>query len=758
MLRFFSQPPILCLLIRFASEGGMYLQEGRCTQCGRKPDDTAIHEQYNRLPLSKHFADGERRPYFCSDKCKTAFIDLPAFDFLYVPEDSPPVRYELLSNNYKAKIDDHYKGRAEDFRSALSQFEYEQNADARRSLSKSLDTEIHLDLNAERILIALGFEDDPPIHLKDQVDYFVKYMSTVTNDEQFFSAHAESAIVSLIADVLRQIPEQSFMSDTQRGSAASGSLSLIDAASNPMDLIQSAYLLFNKANSTSVLRRNLCAAAKEELGSTALDRDLWSRLKLSPNEILNVVFDRSYLGVFLGTRVMTYIPDDLRLEHTYVLGPSGSGKTTLLQKMILEDLKKPDRPAIVVIDPKGLMVERLSRLDIFRFENGRPAADTPILIIDPTAPDPPALNMFRIPEGKGYSEQTRRQIEEQVLSTFSYIFASMDHELTAKQALPFTFAVRLMFRIKDSDIFKLLDLFDDRATSYEESAFKHEIDRLEGLPQRFFKNEFYSKNFNETRQQVKARLYSILQRPEFVAMFSASENKLDMFDALQTKKLVLVNTAMNVLGAEGSQIFGRYMIAQTLNAAFERITVDRSQWKPAHLYIDEFQLFADEQMTPQMLRLAREYNLGITMAMQDFHGRPFNDALRVSISTNTSIKYSSSPEGVDLRYVAQDLRTTPDFLQQQTKSGNNVRFACYARGQTQTAVSTTARIGALEAEPKMTDAHFSMRQLVNAKLLAVPSPAPQRDPPIPVIVAVEEQPEDQPPEPPPSSRMRRRLW
>ena len=62
------------------------------------------------------------------------------------------------------------------------------------------------------------------------------------------------------------------------------------------------------------------------------------------------------------------IPEKIRFQHTHILAPSGFGKTTLLQNNILADFLTPDNkinpnpPAYIIIDPKGLMVERLSRL------------------------------------------------------------------------------------------------------------------------------------------------------------------------------------------------------------------------------------------------------------------------------------------------------------------------------------------------------------------------------------------------------------
>jgi len=406
------------------------------------------------------------------------------------------------------------------------------------------------------------------------------------------------------------------------------------------------------------------------------------------------------------------LPDETRFEHTQILGPSGSGKTTLIQQIILEDLHKPNPPAIVIIDPKGLMVERLSRLAIFdtRLKDR-------LVILRPT--DTPALNMFHAAWrwNRMYSDQTKRQIEQQTISNFSYIFSTLDASLTQKMSVPFLFCAKLMFGMDGATINDFFDLIDDPARSYEQSRFKPSMDRLDDIARRFFQRDFYESNFRETRSSIKNRLYSIMHRPEFVEMFSTPVRKFDMFQALQQRKIVLVDTQMSLLGSESSSLFGRYIISLTLNAAYERFAIPRKEWNPAYLIIDEFQHFADEIKTPEMLRLAREYNLGITVAVQDMHGKPFSDSLRTAVSTNTSIKYASSPEGVDLAYAARDLRCEQDWLRQRTKTPTHAQFACFVRGHTEHPNVLTIPFGAIENEPQMSDeAH---RALLERNLKAV---------------------------------------
>jgi energy-coupling factor transporter ATP-binding protein EcfA2 len=380
------------------------------------------------------------------------------------------------------------------------------------------------------------------------------------------------------------------------------------------------------------------------------------------------------------------IPDHIRFEHTHILGPSGSGKTTLIEHLILTDLAKPDPPAMVILDPKGLMVERISKLAIF---NDR--LKSRLVIVDPTTEPLPALNMFD-PPPKG--------TENQVISNFAYIFSQARAPLTAKMVPLFTFAVRLMFAIPGANIFTLMDLFDD---SPKERKFQHHIARLsDEASRRFFSNDFYSSIYAETRQQIKSRLYEIISRPELTEMFNAPVRKLDMFNCLQQRKIVLVNTGMMKLGPTGSQLLGRFIISSTLNAAYRRSLIPRDQWNPAYLFVDEFQDFADDEKTPELLRLAREYNLGVVLAHQNMHSLELNDALRTTISTNTSIKYCSSPEAIDQAYMARDLRCDTDFLKLFTAPGT---FACFARGMNlQHPFLTTVQFGSIDRQPKMSAA------------------------------------------------------
>ncbi len=433
----------------------------------------------------------------------------------------------------------------------------------------------------------------------------------------------------------------------------------------------------------------------------------------------DTAFDRIF-----NARVELCIPEETRFEHTHIVGGTGAGKTTLIQQFLLDNLATEDPPAMVIIDPKGLLIERIQKLDVFHPNNGR--LKDRLIIIDPTHSSPPALNMFHpgTERKRTYSEVIRQQIENQAVSNFAYVFSSVGSTLTDKQSVPFTFLIRLLFAIPNATILTFLEVLDDPAASLQESDFAPYIERLDPITYGFFDNEYYDRNFSNSRKEIKARLYSILMRPQLVAMFSAPERKLDMFDCLQSKKIVLVNTAMNALGRESSALLGRYMIALTLNAAFERISVKKSQWNTAYLIVDEFQEFSDERKTPELLRLAREYNLGVVIAHQQMHAAEFSNDLRNAISTNTAIKYAASVEAMDQGYMARDLRCEPSFLTAQRRTKTHAQFACFVRNFTDRAVSVSVPLGNIQACPQMSD--DSLHELLqrNADALSSPVSAP----------------------------------
>jgi hypothetical protein len=108
------------------------------------------------------------------------------------------------------------------------------------------------------------------------------------------------------------------------------------------------------------------------------------------------------------------------------------------------------------------------------------------------------------------------------------------------------------------------------------------------------------------------------------------------------------------------------------------------------------------------------------------HSKEFDDNLRNSISTNTSIKYAASVEAIDLNYAARDLRCEPSFITAQRRTSTHAQFACFVRNLTENAISISVPLGNIQDQPRMTKAAHEKLLRRNAELLSAPvrPPAP----------------------------------
>jgi hypothetical protein len=201
-----------------------------------------------------------------------------------------------------------------------------------------------------------------------------------------------------------------------------------------------------------------------------------------------------------------------------------------------------------------------------------------------------------------------------------------------------------------------------------------------------------------------------------------------MFDAIQNGKIILVNTAKGMLGAAGSSLLGRFVIAQVLAAAFERVAHHQDTWRPAFLFVDEAQEYFDDK-TAELLDQAREFRVGITVAHQRIEGQ-VSDALASALATNTAIKYAAALSYRDASFMARNMQCDPEFIQGQRLTQTHTNFACYARGVTDSAISVAVPLLALENRPQMTEAEREALLAINRGRISSPTDDTRTRPPL----------------------------
>ena len=472
--------------------------------------------------------------------------------------------------------------------------------------------------------------------------------------------------------------------------ASDGALELetsaLDALHDPAEHIEFTWRLFfaKELEDTALfegvraqLRHNTYTACRIEPN----DQRAASKV-IAPTEVKGRT-SRDLVSDYLGNTPLTSlfeanvpisISDEVRFEHTHILGGSGHGKTQLLLHLIHNDLTREEGPGLIVIDSQGDLIRTLSRLELFA--PGGALAER-LVLIDPSDIEYPiALSLFDAPKNRlaGYGPAERERLLNGAVEMYEYVFSSLlGAELTQKQGVIFRFLARLMMVIPDATLHTFLDLMEHG------ERFRSYMAELDGTARRFFDEEFFHPSFAATKKQIAKRLWGILANPVFERMFSQPESKLDFFEAMQQRKIILISTAKDVLRQEGAEIFGRFLLAKITQAVMERAAIPHGDRSPAFIYIDEAHEYVDEHMA-FLLNQARKYRVGLTLAHQNLDQLP--PSLRASVMSSTSVKLAGGVSAKDARALADDFGADADFLQSMRKRRGRTQFACHVRNQT----------------------------------------------------------------------------
>ncbi len=387
------------------------------------------------------------------------------------------------------------------------------------------------------------------------------------------------------------------------------------------------------------------------------------------------------------------IPPKTRFEHHHIVAGSGHGKTQTLQYLIAHDLEAvtDGNRTVIVLDSQGDLIRTISSLKCFA--PGEPLHER-VVIIDPSDIEwPVSLNLFDVGMDRlaGYAPLERERLTNSILELYDFVLGTLlSAEMTQKQNVIFRYVTRLMLHIPDATIHTLRELMEPNS----QVKFAEHIAKLSGTARHFFETEFAGKEFEQTKKQVLRRLWGILENQTFERMFSHPRSKLDLFSEMNAGKVILINTAKDLLKEQGTEIFGRFFIALIAQAAQERATLPANKRMPTIVYVDEAADYFDRNMA-QITQTARKYSVGMVLAHQ-FLGQ-LEPKLQEAFAANTAIKFAGGVSAKDARSLAPMLYCQPEFIEAQPKAS----FAAHVRGQTKTAVPLQFLLGFMEKLPKM---------------------------------------------------------
>lgn len=505
-----------------------------------------------------------------------------------------------------------------------------------------------------------------------------------------FSAVATATLAAIVNDYL---PDAAFSeSDT-----AVITVPLLTLVARPHELVEKIIVTFIAGEPHNTVEpdryafwvtryqlfENLLAASGLSLDQLEKDPHrlvLPTSSRLPAVQLAATYLKHSPFAEFLSTPIPFAIPRRAFRAHGCIFGPADHGKTQTLQAIIAGFLNEPDPPALFIMDSMGAMLKKLERLALF---DGR--LKDRLIVLDPAGANPPRLNFFKLSGGT----------PPQQMELLFYLFKALDQSLTARQRTAVTFLAQLMQKI-DGTLDDLRRVCEAKKPLYAEA-----INALPDIARDFFFNAFYKPDalMTQTKQQIAARLYTLAATPIF-SMFSAKENTFNAFECIQQKKIVLVNTDRLSLGDEGSAIFGRFVLAQCLAAAFARAPIPEEERHLAVCIVDEAKAYFDEQ-TERFLSDARQFGLGLFFGTQ--YVAQLSEGVRRAVYGNTAIKLIGPIEYSDRVSLAREMGTTPEFIgAMRSYDESHTEWAAHVRtsNMTPSAIKLTVPFGILERMPK----------------------------------------------------------
>lgn len=351
-------------------------------------------------------------------------------------------------------------------------------------------------------------------------------------------------------------------------------------------------------------------------------------------------------------------------NHTLVLAGSGAGKTTLFKHLIATLLD--DDVCIIVMDSQSQIIEELASLDI---------DETDVVWISPE--HQLALNPF---------DANRKQISDEAfrnnaIAQLEFVIDKLlDAPMTPRQRTLFHHCANLVMSINGGTIETFMSVLNDP------TAYQAAIDRLDQTSQRFFNEELKREGrkpsaYDGTRTELGYRLDALLKNPTLRRMFNTADNRFSMYDEMQSRKLILIDTSLAQLAAE-SVTFGRFMIAQALQACYRRVKEKRTI-RPVVFFVDEAHEYFDEKLETMLLQ-ARKANVGMVTATQDL-ARASRAGIADTLVGSTTTKIVSRIVTGYARRLAPVMKTTADYLLQLPDH----KFAFASGGQPAVTVSAS---------------------------------------------------------------------
>ncbi len=286
-----------------------------------------------------------------------------------------------------------------------------------------------------------------------------------------------------------------------------------------------------------------------------------------------------------------------RRRHIYVVGKSGVGKSKLLELFVRQDIAYGH--GICFIDPHGDVIE-----DILPFIPEDRIED--VVLIDPSdSKYPISFNPLA-----NIDANFKHQLTQGLIEVLEKQFGA---NWTPRLEHVFRFTCLALLDYPHGTMRGMISMLTDR--NYRQLVVEYIQD---DMVKRFWAIEFadWSEKYDtEAIIPLVNKLAQFLSDPMLRGIFGQEENKIDLAQLMNEKKIILINLSKGKLGEENASFFGSMFITKIKQAGMERASLPEKDRHDYYLYVDEFHNLMTETFE-NILSEARKYGICLTVAHQ----------------------------------------------------------------------------------------------------------------------------------------------
>jgi hypothetical protein len=398
--------------------------------------------------------------------------------------------------------------------------------------------------------------------------------------------------------------------------------------------------------------------------------------------------------------VVPEIPEAHWYSHCLLLAQTRFGKTNVIRWRLneLADQVEDGKASVILMEPKGVLTEELLRTNwAYEFRER-------VVILDPKDTRV-SVNIFDKGDGSDHAiEETIARVER--------VLNNVTSTLTPFQVDALSYALRAMFYIEQPGSIRLLS----RILKAGLKGFK-----LRPLP---YVVEQYFADFKAgdgSAMQVVNRLNGLVANPVFEALFDSDRSTFNMFDEIQSGKLIVINASAS------NQLYARFWIEQVASCITPRFKIPFAKRMPTTFIIDEAQTWISEDMHfAGILDKAAEARIGMLIAAH--HMNQIKDLqVRGSIYTNTAMKFAARTTE-DINHLCGSMGLTePDFVRTLPK----YEFAYFGPDMNK-AIKVKFPLKEFDKFPQMTEEQYQQMRAENRRKYNYVRGQPQAAPSEPV--------------------------